>query len=143
MKQTDLEIFRWKWHNDVHMKKKNVKIFDAGWARIVFWKEYAAFTSIMPRQSGKTTMLGQMANILLDDGKQILVFAENKNSFYSKTGISRELIQSEWFSSARMSCQNTLDTHLLVDDFIHIRKSILNELLDKDWASVTMVGSLA
>ncbi|KKN34731.1 hypothetical protein LCGC14_0790750 [marine sediment metagenome] len=145
MRLTDLELYRWKWHNEVYLKYKRVQEAKNQLPLSSYWKEYAAFISVLPRQVGKTTMLGVMAkDIAKESFIQIVVPTEYMvNSFFTTTGLGRNYVCSveTWFSKRSLQLSSEY-AHLLVDEFGFIDGFKLRDMLNNDWKSVTMVSTL-
>ena len=64
MRLTDLELYRWKFHNDIyiHTTKKWYPSNYPGISWSQYWKEFGAFVSVLPRQCGKSNMILTIIN---------------------------------------------------------------------------------
>jgi len=146
VRQTDLELYRWKWHNEVYLKFKRVQAVRSQMLLSSYWKEYGAFVSVLPRQLGKTTMLGVIAKHLLQiegHAVQIIVPTSHmKLSVANKIQLPSNYIKSvvEFVGSNQSDLSSA--KHLLVDEFDFIDRMHLIMVLDNDWKSVTMVSTL-
>lgn len=145
MRLTDLELYRWKWHNEVYLQFKRVQAARRSLPLLSYWKEYGAFISMLPRQVGKTTMLGEIAKKLSEESFiQIVVPTEKMaQNFSVKTGLGTNYVCTinTWLS--RLSLQlSTEYAHLIVDEFNFIEKNKLDALLDRKWTSVSMASTL-
>ena len=145
MRQTDLELYRWKWHNEVYLQYKRVQSARESLPLSSYWMEYGAFVSVLPRQTGKTTMLGVIAQKLSTESFiQIIVSSDNmKQNFLAKTGLGKNYVCSieEWLSRLSLQCAAEY-SHLLVDEFDFIDSFKLKKVLNNEWKSVTMVSTL-
>ena len=144
MKETDLELYRWKWHNTT-LESRKKKYLGRGILNYSnFWLEYGAFASIMPRLSGKTTMLLKMASMLYKESEDNVLFLTH--SSYQKHYL--EKIRNHPYTFCTNCNDNILigkrfeDCHLMIDEFSRIYKFDLDKWLNHNWKSVTMVSSL-
>lgn len=151
MRQIDLELYRWRFHNDIYIhttKRFRPDVYPMmPWYQ--YWKEHGAFVSVLPRQSGKSTMITILTKAIINkenglcgdyriicNFKQIvktfvLDFDRNKIHFGNS-------LRKGMFAGLRHS-----DIHLMVDEFDYIdMKNHLIHALDYPWKSVTMVSSL-
>jgi len=145
MNITDLEMYRWRWHNDIFLQQKNIKRLKENYLHCEqYWKEIGAFTSVLPRQSGKTTMIGKMIDFVATQSnkRNYVVFVSQLATvwhFCKTTGLPTDGVKvslSE-FATEMTAPENY---HLFVDEFLYAAE--LHELLRYYWASVTLVGSL-
>lgn len=152
MRHVDLELYRWKYHNDLYIHSVARWRPDAypimNW--VSYWKEYGAFVSVLPRQSGKSDMLIKIYQELKrkEATDSVLLVCGHKQAIprFIKDGISRKEIYYPpgAQSLGRGFCKTAYRwTHLLIDEFDVIdRKNHLIHILDCPWKSVTMVSSL-
>ena len=73
MRLTDLELLRWKLFHEEHIKQPYIVERKLQTTRIDYWKELGSFVSTLPRQSGKTTMLLEIANRFIKDDEAYFV----------------------------------------------------------------------
>ena len=144
MRQSDLELYRWKVHHvtNFHCGRKN-NLSMRQW-----WKEYGAFISVLPRQSGKTSMLKTLINSFSENGEQYMVLVgpnsmrdhlvRNHNIPKEKIITSHAYISKLAHKPGRSEDQ---DVNLLIDEFMFISSSTINTILDSEWKTVTMVSS--
>ena len=141
MNYVTLEKLRYEMHQD-WLKKEFPQTFKHIVTLSQWWKDVGAFTLLAPRQTGKTTFLKEVVAEKLKDGENVLVitaYEAMRNSF-------TEFLEDENFtilyqrSLKRLQGSNRTHYHLFVDEFMHIDE--LNSLLNHDWKSVTLVGSL-
>lgn len=109
-----------------------------------FWTEIAGVFFLSPRQTGKTTAIRDFIGQLKK--KQ----PESRVVTVSCFNVARELLQGPadidlisgevkpWLQNE----MNTRTDHLVVDEFMYLDTDVKSALLDKDWQSVTMVGSM-
>lgn len=145
MKHIDLEMYRWKFHNDIYLPsirgKTNNTCSMAYW-----WQEYGAFVSTLPRQVGKTSMLGLLVNYFSENNEFYMLVAPNKkmaDNLISKTRVSSKNITLA--SDLYNHCFNGVQTsivNILVDEYQFLERAQVANLLDNNWKSVTMVGTL-
>lgn len=141
MRQTDLEIYRWQVHNNFGLRP----VSNTGHINRAHWKEHGAFVSVLPRQSGKSIMLGKMFDIRRKQEEDALVITrttQDAKDFSNKTGIHISNIQTVDRVLLLYWGKYIADTHIFIDEFMHMDKSTLEQLLDWRWKSVTMVGTL-
>lgn len=113
-----------------------------------YWKEYAAFISVLPRQSGKSTMLKDMVHQFDSRNENHVIFVPNES--IQKCLIAnvfpngRNKIKPVSFSRIDRLLQGIIysDMHLLVDEFDMIERPTLDSLLNRNWRSVSMVSTL-
>lgn len=148
MRHVDLELYRWKWHHDIYMHTRRAKLLAPWQSQYSYWTEVAAFTSVLPRQVGKSTMLMTLINTFRESNEEYAVisptnrmratFAHKLKSLdvcYTATHITK--------SGNPLRGLNHKKTHLLVDEFLHIdKKNHLMHILDFPWKTVTMVSSI-
>jgi hypothetical protein len=92
--------------------------------KAAYWFEVGAFVATLPRQSGKSTLLDKM--------------------FYSTPGSIKlsgvkDNSNLDWLLGKREQWSNT---HLFIDEYDWIPADVLYKILDRDWASVTLIGSM-
>ena len=138
MNQTDLEIYRWKLHNRFVNKSPPSPISSAH----EYWGEYGAFVSIMPRQSGKSTMIKRMIDILADDGESdvVVIAVNNTHKAYlvNNIGIAEDIIGcADSYDYGPVGSKGSC--HLFVDEFMYIGNVQYKNL---NWKTMTLVGSL-
>jgi len=140
MRQADLELYRWKVHNQIYvpsMLKHKPPHSLYSW-----WSDYAAFTSVLPRQTGKTNMLSILVNEFKKKGEKYIIMVPNvfhKQAFRLKNDkhvIPAKAIGVNGFGTVHNG------SHLLVDEFMFIDRKIIRVALSINWKTVTMVGSL-
>lgn len=143
MNASDLELYRWKWHNDVFVPCLNpTSVQYYGWTG--YWKEHGAFVSASPRQIGKTTMLSQIINVFDEKcEKYLIVFPSSlmlmtaRNNF----GFSNAVTADNLVTGGVKGYHHN-EIHLMIDEFDHIDNGVTNIILSHAWKSVTMVGTL-
>ena len=164
MRYIDLELHRWQWqwHNEVYLQAKRIKDASKTMPLPLYWKEYGAFVSVIPRQLGKTTMIGEIINYLsqsvllhnkydindedfiMDDVLVVVPTRRMINFVVSKIGIPRRCVCSIngfcWYRNVKDT--KNPQKHLFVDEFDFIDRKDISHLLDWNWKSVTMVSSL-
>lgn len=146
MHYTDLELYRWKWHNEVYLKFKRVQAVKYQLPLSSYWKEFGAFVSVLPRQIGKSTMIATMTRIfegkeepfivMVPNMRMALHFCTNQNVSYKNVGAD-----AEWVVSYAKSKLPHI-TNLLIDEFDFISEDDMNKMLSYDWSSVSMASSL-
>src|SRR3989344_8748576 len=131
MRQTDLELYRWKFHNDIYMKFKRVQEAKSQMPLFSYWKEVAAFVSVLPRQVGKTTMIDTITKSLSNNAPYIIVTPS--------TSMARALISNFGFKPAVVHVAERMiphipsmafgicHTHLFVDEFDSINRKTLDD----------------
>ncbi|KKL21659.1 hypothetical protein LCGC14_2443240, partial [marine sediment metagenome] len=91
MRLTDLELYRWKFHNDIYIH--TIKSWCPGnypgssWFQ--YWKEHGAFISVLPRQSGKSQMIVTMINSLPKENYVIICAYRQANVSFRQAGFDR------------------------------------------------------
>src|SRR5574337_1021551 len=120
----DLELYRWHWFN------LNKKIRDP-------------FICTLPRQSGKTTMLIKMANMLQRENEDFLIAAptlsekNNITNIYNitpnKIFVMPKQIASANFILRTEGIMTYNNRHLLIDEYTQYTKNAVKELLRLDW----------
>lgn len=143
MKQIDLELYRWGWHN-LTKPKYDVKKYGSS---LYYWREYGAFISVTPRQSGKTAMLGIIIKNILRNNKsdKIIVIVPSISMIVNFCKITKYNSNTVYSPSGFMNTTHKInfnDTNLIIDDFYGINKLKLNIIINNMWKSVTMVSSL-
>lgn len=145
MNYIDLELYRWKWHNEVYLKYKRVQELKKNCSKSLYWKEHGAFVSVLPRQIGKSKMLSKMVDIFKSREEDYFCIVPSLNHISLATKYN---VPCSKMASARAWIVNKygsgrpLHLHLLVDEFDYINKDDLMKLLDYDWNSVSMVSTL-
>jgi len=142
MNYMDLELYRWKYHHDIYLPsiKKYTSAID------IWWQEYGAFVSTVPRQSGKTNMLGKLAYIFDSRNEYFMVVVPTQKyvkAFVNRTGVDRMRVTAA--TSMYDRCFDgirTRDIHLLIDEYQRVDKPAIRELLNHDWKTVTMAGTM-
>lgn len=143
MRMSDLELYKWKLHNDVYTKMQSTNSFKQSMPLYMFWRDFGAFVSIAPRLSGKTTMLANLSKYFKLSGKNHILIVNSINDLQYMCGhfkISRDNVYLPEPNS--MHGINYNNTNLMIDEFMCIDKKILNRILDNNWESVTLVSSL-
>jgi len=141
MRQTDLEMHRWCFHNFVK-QNSHLSSNHLGWR--MYWKEVGAFVSMLPRQSGKTTMIIRMIqHVVESEFPDYIVLVRDRsmaNNMIQHNVLSNNILTA--LDGHNLAGKDTSNTNLFVDEFMFIPGSILNKILDRAWKSVTMVSSL-
>ena len=90
MKHIDLEMYRWRFYNDtyIHTTKNMRPDINPVYSWLGYWKEYGAFVSVLPRQSGKSKMIYNLANYITNSKKRGL----------DNSQIQENLKKSRWSS---------------------------------------------
>jgi len=138
MRLTDLELYRWKLHNKFIKSKKHYNYMS--W--VAYWKEVGAFTSILPRQSGKTTMIAKMYNILISSGENAIIVSNSIDHLNINHGINYKDLYSIGTIESNNPISCFSDCNILIDEFNFIFGLSLSSLLNNPWKSVTCVGGL-
>lgn len=146
MRHTDLELYRWKYHHDVYLpsNKNRAKYFKNSLPQ--WWSEHAAFISTLPRQVGKSGMLATLIAHLTERMEDYLVVVPNLNMqkiFLQNTGVSRQFVIPA--TSMYDRCFDGVAANkinLLIDEYQWLDKPRIISLLDYDWKTVTMAGTL-
>lgn len=150
MRLTDLELYRWKFHNDIYIhttkSHRPPSGFYSSWCN--YWREMGAFVSVLPRQSGKSTMirtivnsLGQNSESLSGDYRIVSPSESMRRCLIVNLGLDSSKVCIVTNSTALMGV-NYSDINLFIDEFMYVHHSYLNAVLDWPWKSVTMVSSL-
>jgi hypothetical protein len=145
MRQTDLELYRWKFHNDIYMKYKRVQEAKSQMPLFSYWKQEAAFISVLPRQSGKTHMLSDIIMEFDCRKEDYIIFVPSDSIrmvISNNFRIKRNQIIIATNDVSRIFTIVPSKTHMLVDEFDLIERTTLNNILNYDWRSVTMVSTL-
>ncbi len=143
MRQTDLELYRWKWHRDVYINKKGPRNHYSKSGCGLYWKEFGAFISIMPRQCGKTTMIGQMMRMCEEDGEKVFAIVSGPHAikyFCNTTGAHTCDVTYSYDSN--IPYLDICNTNLFLDEFTYFRSGDVDTILSNQWKSITMVGTL-
>lgn len=128
----DLELYKWHWQNLTKISRE-------------------PFISTLPRQSGKTTMLMKMANILDNNRENFLIIVPTmnekqliKNKYKiddSKIFILPKSLAAAGFVLKNSGINNYKDINLLVDEYTCYNIYAIKELLRLQWKSISMVGT--
>jgi len=153
MRLTDLELYRWKFHHDIYIhttnkyRPGNSSFGPMNWVQ--YWKEFGAFVSVLPRQSGKTEMLLTLIHHFDDEEEDYRVIypLDNMGTMLRQRGVNKyKMIPAKTVTNK--TCHMLLGIqheviNLFVDEFDYIdKKNHLCHILDYPWKSVTMVSSL-
>lgn len=147
MKEVDLELYRWHWYQ-TRIQDIIKEFRDKGIDNRTFWSDHGTFMSVLPRQAGKTTMLIQMAKILQAKEEGFLIITPNRAMSDDISRRSPEIHPARIRSNpgAMVSAYHlgeALDKkHLLIDEYQFFHEQALNSMLNEDWKSVSMVGTL-
>lgn len=139
MRHGELEMYRWKYHRDIYIPsviKHKSHCTNRAW-----WKDYAAFTSIMPRQSGKTYMLSTLAKTLESRGEGCL-FIVPDSTMGMNVSMNYWVNTTTFDEFRRDSSMAFSDINLFVDEFEQFDQKNIDYLFDFEWKSVTMTGSM-
>lgn len=148
MKEIDLELYRWQWYitriKDIKANRKNHL------GMRLFWAECGAFISTLPRQSGKSTILIKMAEILNNKKEKFIIVVPReymkKHLIDIASNINPMYIRSNPGAMISFYPQSMDDrpenTHLLIDEYSYIHKQALGRIMSEDWKSVSMIGTL-
>lgn len=144
MRHTDLELYRWKFHNTVYapsVAKHQTHVSRSGW-----WREHGAFVSVLPRGCGKTSIfIKTIINEFKSKAEHYMVVAHNSSRVKSLAYMLEADKHVTSLTSMYNDCFNgcaTMDVHLVLDEFMLMDDTRRNILLDNDWKSVTMISSL-
>lgn len=152
MRLTDLELYRWRFHNDMYIHTVSQHRPDnypmMTWSQ--YWKEYGAFVSVLPRQSGKSQMLVLLAKSITNkenelSGDYLIVcdFREAKTSFIQAGLDWKKILNAKSIGRGSLSGIQHSGIHLMIDEFDFIcKKNHLIHVLNHPWKSVTMVSTL-
>jgi thymidine kinase len=126
MKIIDLELYRW---SITRRLKKNI------------------FVSTLPRQSGKTTALIRMAQMLKNENEDFVVVVPSeyiRSYIVSKNIIPKNKIELLITHTLIFNFKgiNYSDTNLLIDEYDIFDKSVLRDLTKLPWKSISMIGTL-
>jgi predicted AAA+ superfamily ATPase len=142
MKIISIEKLRHELHQE-YLKQDAIVKFKTILNTIEYWKEFGAFTCVSPRQSGKTTVLIQIAEELFRQEQQVIIFVP--------TFSMRDLIQKQFPHQTNVAIYTNgqelphfsfSQYHLFVDEFMQIGQGKLDYLLNYNWKSVSLFGSL-
>lgn len=143
MKHTDLEMYRWKFHHDVYLPSiKSLK--QRRHSCYQWWYEYGAFVSMLPRQVGKTNMLVALVNNFNESGEHYLFVAHDNRraeDIRQKHGLTHVVGPGGVYEGC-FDGVLTANINLLIDEYNLIEKHVIIELLDRDWNTVSMAGTL-
>ena len=144
-----MEFSRWKAHQasvkEAKMWGRELKFSDKG-----IWCELAAFSSILPRRSGKSTLIKRMVRELQRSDEDhsdipclILVpFLAQVKQFNDMAGRAIIATIASELSYHPPGSFRHANTHLFIDEFLLIPQDELRSKLDHCWKSVTLIGSL-
>jgi hypothetical protein len=145
MNMTDLELYRWKIFRDIYLKQSSVQNSRNVSSMSHYWKNIAAFTSVLPRRVGKTNMLCKMVEIIAATGDNVYIIPLNMTC---KTYIYK-MLRRHFYGTVPNNCKvvftsdvKSLKGHLFIDEFLYFDNKILNKILDNQWETVTMVSGL-
>jgi hypothetical protein len=148
VKYIDLELYRWRFHHDIYMKRKSSVISNSNnycnKSYCTYWKEIGAFVSVLPRQSGKSMMLTILAKEFAKNNENFIIVVSHdqmRRQFISN-GISRENVVSIYYALDHMLNASTVYHNLMIDEFNCIKRDKIDEILNRDWKTVTMVGTI-
>lgn len=147
MNQVDLELYRWKFHNTVYAPSIAKRKYRHSIGMSSWWREYGAFVSVLPRQSGKST---RFIKTLVNDFERT---GEDYMIVVPKQGMAKSLAHMTRINAQKITAIGSMYEHcfdgiatrevnLLIDEFMFIDDIRRNMLLDHDWKSVTMIGTL-
>jgi len=150
MNFTDLELYKWKVFRDIHLNKKSIISLKYKMSFSSYWKEYAAFMSILPRRFGKTKMLCDMiTNIMATSNNNVFVVSHNKIALAHLKRRLRQSIKntntivfSTYNNDSNMLGYNFGNYDLIIDNFLLIDQNKLNAILNNAWKTVTMASSM-
>jgi hypothetical protein len=124
---------------------ENIDAISSSLSTIALWKEYKAAVVILPRQCGKSTALRQYALVRRDSTrgeKSVIVIPnscweeiEHTDNYRFKENRALSLLNKTGGIDPKIS-------HLFIDEFMFLGGGVLDKLLEHDWLSVSMVGSL-
>lgn len=140
MRLIDLELYKWKWFHNIHLKINQTCAENL----IDRWKETDAFVSILPRRSGKTTMVKMLEYQFKSNIEDYLIVVP------SVTGMHRAIRCHNFDTKHILSVSQALidqgffrnNCNLIIDEFTSIDEMNLDKLLDHNWKTVTMIGTL-
>lgn len=150
MRLTDLELYRWKFHNDIYVHTTN-KYRPGNYPLLnwfQYWIEHGAFVSILPRQSGKSQMIITIINHNDGEKEDYRIICSTRSGFprFTKAGLDRnKMFEGRSVKKGFHLFQGIKheEINLFVDEFEHIdMKNHLIHILNYPWKSVTMVSSL-
>jgi len=151
MRLTDLELYRWKFHHDVYIHTTNKyrpgNYPSSTW--YMYWKEYGAFVSVLPRQVGKTRMIETLLNHVIGEQEDYRIICAQRvvRLGFCQRGFSKnKVLDAKWITKGanhKLTNIDHQDINLFVDEFEYIdTKNHLCHILNYPWKSVTMVSSL-
>lgn len=144
MRLTDLELLRWKLFHDEYIKQPYVvaeKAQEQGRTLTSYWKHIGAFVSTLPRQVGKTTMLGELVNRFVKEKESYIIIVPSHS-------MKKALIKNHGFnekhcvSSQDFQGISVRECNLLIDEYTIFSERDLDTILSYNWKTVTMVGTL-
>lgn len=143
MNYIDLELYRWRYHNTVHIHTIP-KIYNFA----QYWKEYGAFVSTVPRGVGKTESIIKLVKTLMSKncsedivGEFLIVVP---SPIYVRKFLKAQIHPDniKFASSLRLEGLNLKDTHLFIDEYDYVSKNLLDGILNHPWKSVSMFSTL-
>ena len=141
MRLTDLEFYRWRFQNNFHLTSRQ-KHCNMSW--LEYWQEYGAFTSILPRQVGKSTMLKNMVDFLVSrEENDIWIVCNNLKAadhLVYNIGIHKYMVFVNMHASCKMITEKTSGVHLFMDEFLYTDG--WEDFLKRPWKSVTLISTL-
>lgn len=153
----DLEYFRWKMFKTLYLSKNSTMGLKYKMDLPRYWKEHGSFASILPRQTGKTHMLGNMAVEMINDGGKVMIVCVNKHVSSAFTNMLKksscivspsivEILLTTGSGVAdiryKMSGIKPEEYNLVIDEFLYIRPDKIDELFSYAWETVTMASSM-
>ena len=148
MKEIDLELFRWNWYK---LRIKDIKANrNAALGLRTFWSEYGVFVSTLPRQSGKTSTIIKMAQMLQDEGQNFLIIVPNEMMkqhlirVLGSSSISKKIRSNPGAMTSfyhRAEDDRPENTHLFIDEYELIHNQAMGWIMGEDWKSITMLGT--
>ncbi|MFA5023366.1 MAG: hypothetical protein WC523_00215 [Patescibacteria group bacterium] len=133
------------------MKAKSRQIAASHYTKPVYWTQVGAFVSTLPRQSGKTTMLSLLIEDFILKGEDYILVTHNlhmKNNISTNFLIPNNkicVVSSDANELMFYMGYNKIITngcHLLIDEYQLIDNNVLMGVLNFDWKTVTMVGTV-
>jgi hypothetical protein len=155
MRYIDIELYRWKFHHDIYMKRKDPRFYkqnksftNSNVRMQYYWKELGAFISIIPRGSGKSTMLTILAKEFEKNKEKFIIVtpdAQMKGHMISMGIQNKNVISARSYDEStiiRTIGSSPIFCNLMIDEFNLLPKATLDDILGYNWKTVTMVGSL-
>lgn len=125
----DLEKQRWVVHNKLRELLNHPRN----------WLESDAFVSVLPRRHGKTTLLNSIKTDLLAAGENVIVATSLPEQTFGYQPDKSKTVRLP-FTTTLMGLSTT-DAHLLIEEFTLLGAEELQELLSREWKSVSMFGT--